>query len=324
MSEIKLTLNVLMSLIIQSKKTGSGKIGNGRILVKLLQIIADNKGEERTHERNILACFNDDVNKSESYHKIDKLIGRFLPQGRFYPYKKFSFTQFESCFGNYGRIAEYLRKMRKFCDEVIDVEKLDFLLYTLLEIIRQDESITKILYGSEFISKDKLFGSYAHPKRICIEALLLGTLYHVHKNLAESENIELLNFLEKSSFHIVRFYDEKSLDLGIQLDLIENIHENAKRQKSAEMKYKLELRNGNETLAEIPDSKNVFFYGVGGVGKSTLSLNQIGNKNTINFYFPLYKYKREILKICSLKAVGYYYKSCLNITINMSIRPMKL
>ena len=119
-------------------------------------------------------------------------------------------------------------------------------------------------------------------------------MYHVHKNLAESESIELLDLPEKSAFHIVRCHDEKSLDLEIQLDLIENIHENAKRQKSVEIKYQLELRNGNDILTEIPDSKNVFLYGVGVAGKSTVLLNRIRNENTINFYFPLYKYKREI------------------------------
>lgn len=294
MSEIKLTLNVLMSLIIQSKKTGSGKIGNGRILVKLLQIIADNKGEERTHERNILACFNDDVNKSESYHKIDKLIGRFLPQGRFYPYKKFSFTKFESCIGNDGRIAEYLRKMRSFCDEVIDAERLDQLAYTLLRIMRQDSNISIILYGSEFISKEKLFGSYVNPKRICIDSLLLGLLYHVHKNPMEGEKIELLEIPARRTIQTVRFGDENCLDTELLVDFLENICETAKHQKSAELKYKPHIRYENEDIAELPDSGNIFLYGTGGAGKSTLSLNQIGNKNTINFYFPLYKYKREI------------------------------
>ena len=294
MAEIKMTMNVLLSLIIQSKRTGSGKLGNGRLLVKLLQVIADNKGNEPTYERNILACFNDEVNKQNSYHKIDKKIGRFLPEGRYYPYEKLSFTEFEKCIGNFGKAAIYLRKMESACNEIIDNIKLDSLVYTLLEILRQDSSIKEILYGSEFISKDELFGSCAHPKRICLEALIIGLLYHVHKNPAESENTELLDTPDKLKFHVVRFRNEKSLDLEMPIELIENIHENAKRQKSAEMKYSLEMQNEDKMLTEIPDSGNVFLYGVGGVGKSTLLLNQIRKENTINFYFPLYQYKKEI------------------------------
>lgn len=294
MAEIKMTMNVLLSLIIQSKRTGSGKLGNGRLLVKLLQVIADNKGNEPTYERNILACFNDEVNKQNSYHKIDKKIGRFLPEGRYYPYEKLSFTEFEKCIGNFGKAAIYLRKMESACNEIIDNIKLDSLVYTLLEILRQDSSIKEILYGSEFISKDELFGSCAHPKRICLEALIIGLLYHVHKNPAESENTELLDTPDKLKFHVVRFRNEKSLDLEMPIELIENIHENAKRQKSVEMKYSLEMQNEDKMLTEIPDSGNVFLYGVGGVGKSTLLLNQIRKENTINFYFPLYQYKKEI------------------------------
>ena len=111
MAEVKMTLNVLLSLIIDAKIKGSGKIGNGRLLVKLLQVIADNKGEERTHERNLIACFNDDVNKTDSYSKINKLIDRFLLDGGFYPYEKLSFTGLEKCMGNAEKTAVYLRKM---------------------------------------------------------------------------------------------------------------------------------------------------------------------------------------------------------------------
>lgn len=187
MTELKMTLNVLLSLIIDLKIKGKGLLGNGRLLVKLLQVIADNKGEERTHERNLIACFNDDVNKADSYSKINKLIDRFLPNGGFYPYEKLSFTGLEKCMGNAEKTAVYLRKMQSVCDEIIDREKLDTLVYTLLKIICLDDSIGRIFYGSEFIPKEKLFGSYTNPKRICVEALLLGLLYHVHKNPADAK-----------------------------------------------------------------------------------------------------------------------------------------
>lgn len=275
---MKLGVRTLLGAIFEAKKMGKGRIGRGKIYAELMKIITDSTDD-------ISSLFGGNT---------DRFLLRLLRGETDYPYLLFRFDKFEKSIGNYPLYQNYIFKMTKFCNMILDENKIEQLAYTLLEIIRQDDSITGILYGSEFISKDKLFGSYAHPKRICIEALLLGSLYHVHKNPAESENIGLLDLPEKSAFHFIKFHDENSLDLEIQLDLIENIHENAKRQKSAEMKYKLELRNRNEILTEIPESKNVFFYGVGGAGKSTLLLNQIGNENTINLYFPLYQYKKEI------------------------------
>lgn len=289
-----MTLNVLLSLIIQSKVTGKGITGNGKLYVKFMKIMADNESTELSADKNILNKFNNEVVEKEAYHKLDRFLSRFLKDGNGYPYKIIYFNEFESNIGNTFKFHDYLRKMELACGEIIDYTKLDSLIYTLLEILRQDKSIKKILYGSEYISKDKLFGSYAHPKRICVEALIMGLLYQTHKKSAKSENIELLNAPDRLKFHVVRFSDENSLDLEMPIELIENIHENAKRQKPAEMKYNLELHNRNKAITEIPDNENVFLYGVGGAGKSTLLLNQICNENTINFYLPLYQYKKEI------------------------------
>lgn len=269
-------------------------IGNGKLYVKFMKVIADNDGAELSADKNILNKFNNEIVEKEAYHKLDRFISRFLKDGNGYPYKIIYFNEFENSIGNTIKIHDYLRKIKLACDEIIDCTKLDSLIYTLLEILRQDKSIKKILYGSEYIPKDKLFGSYAHPKRICVEALIMGLLYNIHKKPDKSENIELLNVPDRLKFHVVRFSDEKSLDLEMPIELIENIHENAKHQKSAEMKYSLELQNGDKAITGIPNSKNVFLYGVGGVGKSTLLLNQIHNENTINFYLPLYQYKKEI------------------------------
>lgn len=278
MSELKLGVRVLLGAIFEAKKTGKGRSGRGKIYVELMKIITDS---------------DKDISLSLDGN-IDRFILRLLRDKTDYPYLLFRFENFEKSIGNYHLYLNYVFKMTKFCDTVLNENKIEHLVYTLLEVINQDSSISKILYGSEFIPKEKLFGGYAHPKCICLEALLLGLLYHVHKNPAESENIELLNAPDRLKFHLVRFSDDKSLELEMPIKLIENIHENAKRQKSAEMKYRLELRNGDEISTAIPDSGNVFLYGVGGVGKSTLLLNRIRNENTINFYFPLYQYKKEI------------------------------
>ena len=84
-------------------------------------------------------------------------MSRFVKTGQGYPYGLFRFDDFENVAENH----RFLLAMRRFIDTVIDKEKLDLLVYTLLEIIRQDTSITMILYGHEFIPKEHLFGSFA-------------------------------------------------------------------------------------------------------------------------------------------------------------------
>lgn len=103
-----------------------------------------------------------------------------------------------------------------------------------------------------------------------------------------------MNAPDRLKFHIIRFNDDKSLNLEMPIKLIENIHENAKRQKSEEMKYRLEIRIGDTIISGLPDRGNIFLYGTGGAGKTTLLLNQINSDNSVNFYFPLYQYKKEI------------------------------
>lgn len=278
---MKLGICTLLGAIFDAKKTGKGRIGKVKAHKQLMQIINDE----------------DDFNL---YMDPDKFFLRFLKGTTEYPYDTFRFKKFEERFENHQYFIVYISKMKKFCDNVLNENKLGQLVYFLLEIVRQDNSISTILYGSEFVPKDKLFGSYAHPKRICVEALLLGLLYHVHKNQEKSEYIELPEIPEKTTFHVIRYENRGSLNLDMTIDLLENIHENAKRQKSADMKYQLELRYGDEILNGIPEQGNVFLYGAGGAGKSTLLLNQIRNKNTINLYFPLYQYRREIHeKLCS-------------------------
>lgn len=269
---------MLLGAIFEAKITGKGRSGRGKIYVELMQIITDNS-----------------TDISERFGgSIDRFLLRLLRGETDYPYSLFSFEKFEHSIGNHHSYQNYLLKMKKLCSTVLDANKIEQLVYTLLEIIRQDSSISTILYGSDYISKEKLFGSYAHPKRICIEALLLGLLYHVHKNPAESECIELLKVPEKLTFHVVRYKDENSLALEMPIDLIENIRENAKRQKSIDMKYQLELKCSDIAIDTLPIDKNIFLYGTGGAGKTTLLMNQIGNENTGSFYFPLYQYRQEI------------------------------
>ncbi len=119
-------------------------------------------------------------------------------------------------------------------------------------------------------------------------------MYHVHKNPADTPKTDLLEVPARRTFRAVRFDDENSLNLELPIGLIENIRDGARHQESADIKYTLELRHENELIKELPDSENIFLYGVGGSGKSTLLLNRIRNENTVNFYLPLYQYRQEI------------------------------
>ncbi|MBR6669907.1 MAG: hypothetical protein IKL31_04065, partial [Ruminococcus sp.] len=170
----KLTLNVLLSLIIQSKITGRGMTSNGRLYVMLMESIVDHDNKSMTSDESILNKFNNEVTHHESYRKLERFLSRFVKTGQGYPYGLFRFDDFENAAENH----RFLLAMRRFIDTVIDKEKLDLLVYTLLEILGQDTSITTILYSDKFIPKDRLFGSFAHPKKICAESLLLGLLYH--------------------------------------------------------------------------------------------------------------------------------------------------
>ncbi len=282
----KMTMNVLLSLLIQSKITGRGMTSNGRLYVMLMETIADHDNMAMTAEESVLNKFNNEVTHHESYRKLERFLSRFVKTGHGYPYELYSFDKFE----NSMDYRQFLLAMRGFTDAVIDKEKLDLLVYTLLEILRQDTSITTILYGYEFIPKERLFGTFAHPKKICAESLLLGLLYHVHKNPDTAECIELLEVPEKRSFKVIRYCGESSLNPDMPVNLIENIHETASRQKPAAMKYQLELSGGDE----LPKRGNIFIYGSGGAGKTTFLRSLIGKNNTVDFYFPLYRYKYEV------------------------------
>lgn len=293
---LRLSLNVLLTLIIQSKITGKGKTGNGRLLVKILQAIADSSGNEKTAEKNILSRFNNEQVKANAYHKIDMLIKRFLPDGKYYSYEKITFAEFERSIGDSVKCEEYYCRMRTVCDEIIDNSKIETLVYTLLEIIRQDDSIRDVLYGSSHIPKEQFFGSSAHPKQICFEALLIGLIYLTHKNPVEenTQDICLMKLPKKKIFRVIRFNDSSSLDLNLPLKLEDSLRENASVYETSEMKYRLEIYCGDTIISELPESGNIFLYGTGGAGKTTLLLNQINSDNSVNFYFSLYKYKREI------------------------------
>ena len=301
-----LTLNVLLSLLIQAKRTGKGKIGNGRMLIMLLQVIADSVHPELSAERNMLQIFSDEPVKSRAYQKIDKQLVKFIPSGKPYPFEQIRLSKFEQTIGNVQRYSSYLLKMQQCCEELLDPEKTESLIYTILEILRADAAFSDILYGAQYIPKEMLFGTPAHPKKICPAALLLGLLYQAHQNPYICEcTVTLMKAPYLLQFHLVNpssSYRDRTETLTALLDpdapvsLELSICKTAAKMKisadSTEI-YPLDLCEQNGNKADIPERGHIFLYGQGGSGKTTF-LYHLKIKNT-GFMLPLFQYKTSVI-----------------------------
>ena len=297
-----LTLNVLISLLIQAKRTGKGKIGNGRMLIMLLQVIADSMHPELSAERNMLRIFSDEPVKSKAYQKIDKQLVKFIPTGKPYPYEKIRFTKFEQSIGDLQTYSRYLLQMHQYCLDLLDPDKTESLIFTILELMRTDTALSDILYGAQYIPKAMLFGKPAHPKKICPSALLLGLLYQMHQSsVVNDESITLMKAPYLRQFHLVYpsgSYRNRTealkelLNLDAPVTLEQSISGTSAKLKTpidSEEFHPLDLRDKKGNNAEIHDHGQLFLYGQGGCGKTTL-LYRIKTDN-ICFILPLFKYK---------------------------------
>ena len=117
-------------MIFESKKTGKGRLGRGKIFAEMMSIIADCDGSADIAAR--------------IAGNIDRFLLRVLRGETMYPYTLFSFSEFEKNIGNKNRFYNYIAKMKKFCDEVIDNSKIEQLTYTLLALIHKDNDVEEI------------------------------------------------------------------------------------------------------------------------------------------------------------------------------------
>ena len=280
-----LSAAAVFSLIFDVKKSGKGRLGRSKIYVELMSIIADGEGSA-----DISGLFGG---------SIDRFLLRLINGETEYPYKLFSFSKFEDNIGNINANYNYIALMKRLCDKALDESKIQPLIYTLLEMLRQDETET-ILYGGKIIPKSELFGSYSHPKNICLEALLLGVLYQVHKYPKTGSRIQLSELPDRIKFRVLRYTDPSSLELDTPVNMADSIAENSTRsyvlegsETRLEREYELEMYSAGKPVSALPETGNVFLYGAGASGKTTIMLREINRSNSVKLYFPLYKYKPE-------------------------------
>ena len=292
-----LTLNCLFALIIQAKITSKKRTGNGKILIRLLSVIADCPETDITKERAIMQLFTDELNKAAAYKKIDRLTIDFISTGNRFPADKITLKEFENKIGmdrkpDWKQYRSYLAEMNSFCEEVLEQEKIPFLVSTLLELLKNDKSINYIFYGNEFILKDRLFGTVSHPKKICAEALLLGLLYQTIKKFtpADAGAVQLSDFVNPfvkiiglGNRESPVFWDnctilKELLNPDFQPSLKESLQ--VKAIPETDSNYPLEVRYNDKIILWrniiLSNQKHLFLYAPGGMGKSFLLQHQNG------------------------------------------------
>lgn len=271
---MKLNISIFLKLLFEAKKQGKGRIGRGKAYTRLIEII--------TVEDNF-------VSYSAFGGNIDRFLLRLMRNETEYPYTLFNFEKFSNCTDDFNNAKKYLLNMKRFCEEVLDKNKMDALIYNLLEIIETDSSIKTLIYGDKIIDRSVLFGTPIHPKQVCVEALLLALLYHVHRypSIENADSISLTDIPEQIYFKSVHFEDKSSLLTDVTVDLSEFISNNSERSIPAVQGYDIEMKCQGEIITELPRNNNLFIYGLGGSGKTTLLRSVIGKDERIYLYLSL-------------------------------------
>lgn len=321
----KLTVNTFLAVMLKAKKE-KPRIGKGKLLTALISTMSD------ATEAQFMPQFTQETGGTAN-RRLDNIAARLVNNETQYQNYIIKLTRFEKLCKepkpSGSAYTAYLEKMHSFCKSHLDCEKLAALTYTLLELLRQDKQIITVFYNREHIRKEELFGTFAHPKRICLEALLVGLWYHVQMTTAteNAASLELLPLPDKLPFQVFLLGDENEyifrqkysaleelLDLNIPIALEKCLQEHAKYPYAAgefhttrdlftldsAKQYSLKIRCedgsiiSSESLLKYTD-KNTFIYGSGGMGKTTILLQKLQNTEggTTCFLLPLCRYKQE-------------------------------
>ncbi len=305
----RLTLNGLISLIIQAKITGKGKTGNGRVLIRLLSVIADCPADSQK-ERNLLSIFSNHADKQAAYQQINRFLVDFIRNGNGFPADKITVHQFENQVSlhsktNWKYYRSYLAETGKFCEEILDKTKISAFIGTLLNLLKEDDSIQSVFYGWQFLAKNSLISDT--PKKICLEALLLGLLYHTLKKFtpANAGDIQMHDF-EYGNFQVIQlgtaenpvfWGDCEELKILLQPEISVSVEENLKVNSvlKNDFCYPIEIKYQNKIILyhdffDKIKQKYLFLHSSGGFGKSFLLQHQNG------LFLSLSNYQPEIRK----------------------------
>ena len=284
------SIGALLNLVFESKKQGKGRLGRGKVYTKLIEILF---GAECLNTANIFGG------------SIDRFLLRIIRNETEYPYSIFNIHEADVFITDEKRVKSALLKMKDFCSEVLDEEKTEALVYSLLEMLRQDTTINTLIYGCKTISKTDLFGSTIYPTRICIEALLLSLLYHVHKYPTPSKEAAICHLAapESIEFKIVHFSDYSSLDLQYEIDIIDFIKNHTYEKGSNSANYELDINVNNITLSQLPDSGNLFVYGE----NSETTFNCLNTNSCTPLYLKLSAYDVNDESIIDMLLLKYRY-----------------
>ncbi len=316
----QLTLNTLLSLIIQSKITGKGRIGNGRIFIRLLSVIADCPNPNANKEWNMLALFSSHADKQSAYRQINRILLDFVPTGTGCSMSRITIKTFEKRVGigkkfSMEQYRLYLAEMGSFCSEILDKEKAPALVNTLLELLRKEDEIQYILYGFQLIHKNHLSRTAAHPKKICLEALLLGLLYQTLKNFTPADaGAVQLSDSESDSVRVLWLGNkENPIFWGESSELLEILNPELKISVKESLQtrpvpendfcYPVEIQYHNKIILLNPllfdeiNQNYLFLYASGGMGKSFLLQHQNGLLLSLSGYRE--EFREKINPACS-------------------------
>ena len=276
-------------------------------LVSLLQVLADNE-PNHSKERSILGVFTDEPVKSRAYQKIDKLLLSFLPNGKPYPYDRLQFSAFQSALGHPERYAAYLKNMDECCRMLLDPQREEALAYTLLELLRNDPSVTQVSYGTGMIPKERLLANPGHPKKISLPALILGLMFQTHllRFPCSAAGIRLMAPPQDILYDLIPDTGKQCafpetlpdiLNPELQISAGEMICRFAQRQNRfslPEQLFSLEIRTPDGIRTELPKQDRLILTGDGGSGKTTL-LQSLANAQNNVVFLPLFDYQKTVL-----------------------------
>lgn len=302
-----LNVNLIFRLIVLAKRQGKGKLGNGLILTRLIGTLCDFADDTEEIERRLVIT-PDNVTLNRYADKLMQNRVRFPFAGEPYGLPMTDFQKLTMEKHPDGKAyLHYLERMHRFCKDTLDPDKTPALVSALLAVLRVDERVYTVFYDNRHISKSDLLGSCAHPKRLCLEALLIGLWFHAMRfpstmdarncTLPEHPDLRLFSVFTLDAVCADPFAQPYEtirplLDLEQTVTVHQRICEVTPELQDTGSLQPMEIAcHGqilpSERLMEISQD-HLLLIADGAMGKTTLLRRQKG------FYLPLEHYKKEM------------------------------